>query len=100
MDDTFAIFADDKDRGVFLLKLNSMHANLEFTIEIAIENKLAFLVVMVNRENQNFYTNIYRKSTFIGDYVPYNSNSPMRQKLNLISCLAYRAIKICSERYL
>ena len=24
----------------------------------------------------------------------------MRQKLNLISCLAYRAMKICSERYL
>ena len=55
---------------------------------------------MVNRENQTFYTNIYRKSTFSGDYVPYNSYSPMRQKLNLISCLAYRAMKICSEKYL
>ena len=32
-----------------------------------------------------------------GDYVPYNSYSPMRQKLNLISCLAYRAMKICYE---
>ena len=24
----------------------------------------------------------------------------MRQKLNLISCLTYRAMKICSEKYL
>ena len=88
MDDKFAIFTDDKDRDEFLLKLNSMHANLEFTMEIATENNLAFLDVMVNRENQKFYTNIYRKSTFSGDYVPYNSYSPMRQKLNLISLFA------------
>ena len=69
MDDTYAIFTDDKDRDEFLLKLNSMHANLEFTMEIAIKNKLAFLDVMVNKKNKNFYKNIYRKSTFSGDYV-------------------------------
>ena len=77
-----------------------MHANLEFTMEIAIDNKLALLDVMVRRKNQNFHTNIYRKRTFSGDYVPYNFYSPMRQKLNLISCLAYRAMKICSKGYL
>ena len=42
VDYTFAIFADDKDRKAFLSKLNIMHANLEFTMEIAIKNKLVF----------------------------------------------------------
>ena len=61
MGDTFAIFAGDKDRDAFLLKLNGMRANLEFTMEKAIENKLAFLNVIFHWKNQNFYTNIYKK---------------------------------------
>ena len=60
-----------------------MHVNFEFTMKKATENKLAFLDVMVHCENQNLYTNIYRKSTLSGNYVPYNSNSPIGQKLNL-----------------
>ena len=47
VDDTFAIFVDDKDVNAFLLKLKGMHRNFEFIIEYAIENKLAFLDVMV-----------------------------------------------------
>ena len=78
IDDTFVIFAEDKDRDAFLLKLNGMHANLEFIIKKATENKLAFLDVIVHWENQNFYTNIYRKRIFSNDYVRYNSYSPMR----------------------
>ena len=77
-----------------------MHINLNFTIENALNNKLAFLDVLVHREKQKFYTSIYRKTTFTGDYIPFNSFSPIKQKINLISCLTYRAMKICSEKYL
>ena len=82
VDETFAIFANNKDRDAFLSKLNGMHANLEFTWEKATKNKLAFLDFMVYWEHQKFYTYINRKGTFCGDYVPYNSYSPIRQKLN------------------
>ena len=77
-----------------------MHANLKFTIENAVDSKLVFLDVLVHREKQYFYTSIYRKSTFTGDYIPLHSYTPIKQKINLISCLTYRVIKICSERYL
>ena len=96
MDDTFAIFSNDCQKDSFFEKLNNMHANLKFTMENAVDNNLVFLDVLVHREKQHFYTNIYRKTKFTGDYIPFNSYSPIKQKIDLISCLTYRAIKICS----
>ena len=87
MDDTFAIFSNDFQKDSFFEKLNNMHANLKFTIENAVYSKLAFLDVLVHREKQHLYTSIYRKTTFTGDYIPFNSYSPIKQKINLISCL-------------
>ena len=55
---------------------------------------------LVHRDKHNFYTSIYRKTTFTGDYIAFNSYSPIKQKINLINSLTYRAIKIYSERYL
>ena len=46
-----------------------MHANLTFTIENAVDNKLAFLDALVDRNKHNFYRSIYRKTTFTGDYI-------------------------------
>ena len=89
VDDTFAIFADDKDRVEFLLKLNGINANLEITMEKAIDNKLAFLDVMVIWENRYFYTNIYKKRTFSCNYVPYSSYSSMT--------MFWLLIRICVE---
>ena len=40
---------------------------------------------------------IYRKPTFVGQYNPWRSFFPKSQKLSLISCLVFRAFKICSD---
>ena len=77
-----------------------MHANLKFIIENAVVNKLEFVDVLVYRDKHNFYTTIDKKTTFTGDYIPFNSYGPIKHKINLISCLTYRAIKVCSYRYL
>ena len=98
MVDTFAIFSNDCQNDSFFEKFNNMHANLKFTIENAVDSKLSFLDILVHQETQHFYTSIYRKTTYTGDYIPFNSYSPIKQKLNLISCLTYRVIKICSEK--
>ena len=37
---------------------------------------------------------------YTGDYIPYNSYSPMQQNINLISFLTYKAIRLCSKVYL
>ena len=78
MDDTFAIFTNDCQKDSFFEKLNNVHANLKFTFENTVDSKLAFLDVLVHREKQHFYTSIYRKTTFTGDYFPFNSYSPIK----------------------
>ena len=43
---------------------------------------------------------IYRKLTFIGQYLRWNSFSPRKCKTNLILTLTHRALAICSPEWL
>ncbi len=47
VDDTFAVFKDEEEIQRFYGDLNSLHPNLQFTIEHEREGKLAFFDVMV-----------------------------------------------------
>ena len=97
VDDTFAIFKDDNQKNSFLNKLNIMHNNLEFTKENAVNNKLAFLDVLVHRKEQNHFTKkIYRTTAFI-PHIYLLTHIVQSEKINLISCLTYKAMKIFSE---
>ena len=40
---------------------------------------------------------MYRKQTFTGQYIRWNSFGPTKRKINLIATLAHRAFKICSN---
>ena len=58
---------------------------------------LNFLDVTINRKNNSFCTSVYRKPTFIGLGLRFNSFAPKSYKYNLISCLIHRAYKISSN---
>ena len=97
VDDTFAIFEDKQQGQMFLQRLSQMHPALKFTIEGEINNSLPFLDVLVERTSSNFNTSVYRKRTFTGgDYTSWESFTPLKSKLNVLSCLVTRAVKICS----
>ena len=97
VDDTFAIF-DSRDEAVnFLSELNGLHPSLQFTHEDEVNKQLPFLDVLVERRDDSFVTSVYRKPTFTGEYVPWGSFCPVRRKVNLVACLANRAIRICSQ---
>ena len=96
VDDIFAIFPSRVDTDKFLQNLNKLHPSLAFTKEDEVNNSLPFLDVLIERDGNKFLTSIYRKPTFNGDYVPWNSFCPKSRKLHLISCLTHRALKICS----
>ncbi len=96
VDDTFALFASRDDAINFLQSLNNLHQSLKFTHEEEKEGCLPFLDVLVEHGAKSFLTSVYRKPTFTGDYVPWESFCPPRRKINLIECLATRAFKICS----
>ena len=82
---------------IFLNYLNSEHPNIKFTCENEAENQLNFLDVSVHRKDYKFETSVYRKPTFTGLGLRYDSFVPKSYKINLISCLIHRAYEISSN---
>ena len=52
--------------------------------------------VEVKKTSEELRRTVYRKPTFMGLYTPWDSFCPRLQKINLITRLTHRAIKICS----
>ena len=61
------------------------------------KKKLTFLDVLVSRKSNGFFTTIYRKPTYTGVYLNWNSLTAQVYKINLIKSLLDRAWKICSN---
>ena len=97
VDDTFVSFKSCCDALKFFDILNRLHSSLSFTMEEESNGQLPFLGVLVERGDSSFLTSVYRKPTFTGFYLNWHSFAPKSRKLNLIRCLSYRALNICSE---
>ena len=52
---------------------------------------------IVTKFNTKFITSVYRKLTFTGLYIHWNSFGPKQRKTNLIYTLTHRVLKICSK---
>ena len=97
VDDTFVSFKSRGDAFKFFDTLNQLHSSLSFTMEEESYGQLPFLDVLVERGDFSFPTSVYRKPTFTGQYLDWHSFAPKSRKLNLIRCLSYRVLNICSE---
>ena len=78
------------------LFLNTKHPNISLTSGIELNNELNFLDRSVCKVDIKFTTSVYRKETFTGLGLRYDSFVPSFYKTNLIKCLIYRAFRICS----
>ena len=58
VDDIFAVFNNEDDANNFFIYLNTKHPNITFTMEKQIENKIAFLDVLVNNDGSNLHTSV------------------------------------------
>ena len=96
VDDTFAFFNDKDECKEFFSHLNSLHPSLCFSFEKECKRTLPFFDVLLEKNDHEFATSIYRKPTFTGPYIRWNSFCPMKRKTNLISTLVHRALVICS----
>ena len=94
MDDTFLLFSSIDHVKKFHKYINSRHKNMTFTYEIENNNSLAFLDVLITRE-ETFCTSLYRKPTFSGLYSNYKSFMPDSYKKGLIYTLLHRAFVLC-----
>ena len=97
VDDTFVVLNSKNDLEKTINYLNSIHKNIKFTFETEKKNSIAFLDVLVNKESGKLSTTIYRKKTFTGVMLNWNSLTSKRYKINLIGCLLTRAYNICSD---
>ena len=80
VDDTFAVFTDEDECNEFFSHLNSLYPSLRFTLEKECNGTLPFLDVLVEKNDHKFVTSIYRKPTFPGQYIRWNSFCPMKRK--------------------
>ena len=54
--------------------------------------------VYVERTDVGFETSVYRKPICTGQYLRWESFSPLKRKISLISRLVHRALMICTKR--
>ena len=115
VDDCFVIVKENTDINKLLDILNSFDIDIQFTAEKEKNNTLPFLDILINRisslslsENEvgpptlknksnSFSTSIYRKPTFTGLLLKWNSYVPHSYKVSAISSMVYRAIQISSS---
>jgi len=102
VDDTFVVWSHGEDElRLFLEHLNNVHPRIQFTMEMEQDNQLAFLDVLVMRDDNNKLGHkVYRKLTHTDRYLHSESNHHPRQKRGVIKTLVERATRICEPQYL
>lgn len=97
VDDVFCLFSISETKiREFHSRINKWHKNLKFTVELEENNSLAFLDVLVTKEETHLTTSLYRKPTHTGLYMLWDSCQSRRYKLGLIRTLVIRIHRICS----
>ena len=92
VDDIFLLF-DKKDHvKKFLKYMNTRHRNIKFTFEEDQDNKISFLDISITRVGNELQTSLFRKKTFSGVYLNFNSHLPNTYEKGLIDTLLYRAL--------
>jgi hypothetical protein len=102
VDDTFVIWS----HGIvtlhqFLHHLNSIHENIQFTMEVEEKRRLPFLDVLVEHSADNKLTHtVYRKATHTDRYLHAESHHHPGQKKGVLYTLAHRSKTICDPAHL
>ena len=91
VDDTFILWPHQEDVQVLLGHVNTIRPSIQFTMEKEKDNQLAFLDILITRTECGFKTSVYRKPTFTGQYLNFNSHHPYSVKYGIARCLQHRA---------
>jgi len=75
-----------------------MHEKIKFTMEEEEGKSIPFLDTSIHvKEDRTITTTVYRKKTHTNQYLNFNSNHHIRQKLRIISTLERRMETIVQE---
>ena len=95
--DKFILWPHQEDVQTSLDHINSIQPSIQFTMEKEQDSKLPFLEVLVTHTEQGFRSSVYRKLTFIGQYLNINSCHPYTVKKGIVLCLQHQAKTINSH---
>ncbi|KAL9958481.1 hypothetical protein ACROYT_G035498 [Oculina patagonica] len=93
VDDSFCIIKQDHV-SAFHDTLNSIDANISFTIETECDGKISFLDTLVTRRNCAIAVDVYRKPTHTDRYLDYNSHHDNKHKASTAATLLHRALNL------
>lgn len=100
VDDIVVVVPKKKNLKEELKKLNSVHGNIELTIEEEKDQKMAFLDTCIVRTETCFKFKVFRKPTNKEDYVHFYSGHNERTKSGIVIGFFLRAFRICDKEYL
>ena len=96
VDDTFATMKNVPAAEDFLSTLNSCHPSINFTMELASDNKLPFIGMVVLKQGCKLETSVYRKPTNTGLLLHHQSHVDKRYKKSLLKTMLNRAFHLSS----
>ena len=99
VDDTFILWPHQEDVQVLLEHVNTIRPSIQFTMEKEKDNQLAFLDILITHTECGFKTSVYRKPTFTGQYLNFDSHHPYSVKHVIARCLQHRAQTISSDSH-
>ena len=88
---------NNHDLDNFYNKMNTIHPNLQFTLERPNNDKLPFLDTEIKKIKNQLQTSVYRKPTDTNLIIQYTSTCPKSWKLGLINFYLNRALNISSN---
>jgi hypothetical protein len=97
IDDIF--FVSNSNPDDLVTSANHVHPTIKFTLEKAVDEKLAFLDTLVHRINNSFQVELYIKPTHSGTCLPSSSHVPLARKKCLVMSETIRAYRVASPQY-
>lgn len=95
VDDIFCIWTgSERQLDTFLKFLNSLHSQIQFTIEIGNNATLNFLDLTLSITNNKIEFNIYRKPTYTDTVIHNTSNHPISQKHSAFHSMIHRLVNV------
>ncbi|CAH3182280.1 unnamed protein product [Porites lobata] len=82
----------------FLQVLNSVHPSLSFTMELEHDGSIPFLGTVLTRCGGTLTTEVYRKPTYTGLLLHFQSHVDSRFKKGLVNTMVNRAYRLSSTK--
>ncbi|XP_068707356.1 uncharacterized protein [Montipora foliosa] len=98
VDDTLALVRDLSDATDLLTCLNEAHPSIQFTMEIASNDRLPFIAMEITKIDGSLETHVYRKKTNKGLLLHYPSHVDSRYKRSLLRTMLDRAKRLSSTQ--